>query len=40
MQSHYLEKKSPKRKRTFAKDLPVHGADVREVRRLFGKRGK
>ena len=37
MQSHLLEKKSPKRKRTFGKDFPVHGADVREVKRLFGK---
>ena len=38
MASHLLGKKSPKRRRGFRKANPVHGADVREVRRLLGKR--
>ena len=38
MQSHNLEKKSAKRKRRFRKDQPVHGADTREVRKLFGRK--
>ena len=37
MQSHNLEKKSPKRKRGFSKDNPVHGSDAREVGRLLGR---
>jgi ribosomal protein L35 len=37
MQSHYLEKKSAKRKRGFRRDEPVNPADVREVKRLLGK---
>jgi large subunit ribosomal protein L35 len=36
MQSHNLEKKSPKRKRGFSKDNPVHGSDAREISRLLG----
>ncbi len=36
MKSHLLEKKSPKRKRRFRKYAEVHGADVREVKRLLG----
>ena len=40
MQSHNLEKKSPKRKRGFSKDNPVAGADTRAVRHLLGKRGQ
>ena len=39
MQSHNLEKKSSKRKRSFRKDVPVHGADARAVRKLFGRLG-
>jgi ribosomal protein L35 len=38
MQSHNLEKKSPKRKRGFSKDNPVVSADEREVSRLLGRR--
>jgi large subunit ribosomal protein L35 len=37
-QSHNLEHKSPKLKRSFSKDLPVAPADVRTVQRLLGKR--
>jgi large subunit ribosomal protein L35 len=37
MQSHYLEKKSAKRKRGFRQGDPVDPADVREVKRLLGK---
>ena len=36
MKSHYLEKKSQKRKRGFRKAVPVDGSDVREVKRLLG----
>ena len=39
MASHLLGKKSPKRKRAFAKDDAIHGADDRDVRKLLG-RGK
>ena len=39
MQSHKLEKKSQKRKRGFRKDRPVHDADTRAVRKLFGRKG-
>jgi large subunit ribosomal protein L35 len=39
MQSHNLEKKSPKRKRRFSKDQPVSEANERAVRGLLGKRG-
>lgn len=38
MQSHNLEKKTSKRKRLFSRDEPVHGSDLREVRRLLGRR--
>ena len=38
MQSHNLEKKSPKRKRGFSKDYDVVSADEREVSRLLGRR--
>jgi ribosomal protein L35 len=37
MKSHLLEKKSAKRKRGFRKQAPVHGADVREVKKLLGR---
>jgi ribosomal protein L35 len=37
MRSHYLEKKSSKRKRGFRKKAEVHGADVREVKKLLGR---
>jgi large subunit ribosomal protein L35 len=40
MQSHNLEKKSPKRKRRFGKDQPVAKENEREVRALLGKRGR
>ena len=36
MKSHLLEKKSPKRKRGFRKDVEVAPADSREVKRLLG----
>jgi len=36
MKSHNLEKKSAKRRRSFRRDHPVDGTDVREVRRLLG----
>jgi large subunit ribosomal protein L35 len=39
MKSHLLSKKSPKRKRRFRRDQPLHPADTREVKRLLG-RGK
>jgi len=37
MKSHLLEKKSAKRKRGFRKQAGVHGADVREVKKLLGR---
>jgi ribosomal protein L35 len=37
MQSHYLEKKSAKRKRGFRRGQPVSPVDVPEVKRLLGK---
>ena len=36
MQSHYLSKKSAKRKRNFRRDHEVNPADRREVKRLLG----
>ena len=36
MKSHYLEKKSQKRKRAFRKTHELDGNDVREVKRLLG----
>ena len=36
MKAHLLSKKSAKRKRSFAKDQPVHAADAREVKRMLG----
>jgi large subunit ribosomal protein L35 len=38
MQSHYLGKKSPKRKRSFRKDAPVAKGDARQVGKLLGRR--
>jgi large subunit ribosomal protein L35 len=40
MKSHLLTKKSAKRKRSFAKDQPVHPADAREVKRMLGGGGR
>ena len=37
MKSHNLEKKSAKRRRSFRRDVPLDGADAREVRRLLGR---
>jgi len=37
MKSHYLEKKSPKRKRRFRRDQDVHQSNVREVKKLLGR---
>ena len=34
--SHILEKKSPKRKRGFRKDVEVSGNDAKRVRKLLG----
>jgi large subunit ribosomal protein L35 len=39
MKSHNLEKKSPKRKRSFRRDAPVHGADARAVKKMLAGRG-
>ncbi|MEK6275441.1 MAG: 50S ribosomal protein L35 [Actinomycetota bacterium] len=36
MKSHYLSKKSAKRKRKFRTDQPLHEANERAVRRLLG----
>ena len=38
MQSHNLEKKSPKRKRSFSKDEPVAKSDGDKVKKLLGLR--
>ena len=38
-QSHNLEHKSPKLKRSFSKDLPVAPANVKMVAKILGKRG-
>jgi large subunit ribosomal protein L35 len=38
MQSHNLEKKSPKRRRRFGKDQPVAASDAKTVERLLGMR--
>jgi large subunit ribosomal protein L35 len=38
MQSHNLEKKSPKRKRSFRRDAGVAGSDVRSIKKLLGLR--
>ena len=37
-QSHNLEHKSPKLKRSFSKDIAVAPSDVKMVNRLLGKR--
>ena len=37
MQSHNLEKKSAKRRRSFRREYPVDESDTREVRRLLGR---
>ena len=36
MKSHYLSKKSPKRKRKFRTDQPLHKSNERAVKRLLG----
>jgi large subunit ribosomal protein L35 len=36
MRSHLLEKKSPKRKRRFRKEIPVDGSNVKSVKKLLG----
>ena len=36
MKSHLLEKKSPKRKRSFSKDAPLAPSDRRSIKRLLG----
>jgi len=36
MKSHYLSKKSAKRRRRFRRDQPLSPADTREVKRLLG----
>ena len=38
MQSHNLEKKSSKRKRSFRKDTPLAQSDHRALRKLLGRR--
>jgi ribosomal protein L35 len=37
MQSHLLEKKSAKRKRSFRQDQPVAKADVKTVKKMLGR---
>jgi large subunit ribosomal protein L35 len=37
-QSHNLEHKSPKQKRTFGKSLPVDKADAPTIERMLGRR--
>ena len=37
MKSHLLERKSPKRKRSFGKDNPVSPGDTRSVKKLLGR---
>ncbi len=36
-QSHKLEHKSPKQKRTFSKDHPVDGNNARTVKKMLGR---
>ena len=36
MKSHLLEKKSPKRKRSFRQDAPLAASDRKSVRKLLG----
>ncbi len=36
MKSHYLSKKSEKRKRKFRRDQPLHESNDRAVRRMLG----
>ena len=36
MKSHLLEKKSPKRKRSFRRDKPLAGSDAKAVRKQLG----
>ena len=38
MQSHYLEKKSQKRKRAFGNDQPVDESNVKAVLKLLGRK--
>jgi large subunit ribosomal protein L35 len=38
--SHILEKKSPKKKRTFTKDVAISKADEKTVRKLLEGSGK
>jgi large subunit ribosomal protein L35 len=38
MRSHNLEKKSPKQKRKFAKELPLEPGDERSVKKMLGLR--
>jgi large subunit ribosomal protein L35 len=38
MKSHYLGKKSAKRKRSFRRQHPVDSTDTREVKRMLGGR--
>lgn len=37
MKSHLLERKSPKRKRSFGKDNPVAPGDTRAVKKQLGR---
>jgi ribosomal protein L35 len=38
MQSHLLEKKSAKKKRSFRRDTPVAKSDAKSVKKLLGLR--
>jgi large subunit ribosomal protein L35 len=37
MASHLFEKKSPKRKRSFRKDVPLAPSDVKTLKKLLGR---
>ena len=37
MASHLLEKKSPKRKRSFRRDAPLAHADAKAVKKMLGR---
>ena len=38
MQSHYLEKKSQKRKRAFRTDQPVDESNVKQILKMLGRK--
>jgi len=38
MQSHYLEKKSQKRKRAFGNDQPLDESNVKQILKMLGRK--